>query len=247
MEERPVFDTDAVFNDDYLYFYADRLADERTEAEVDLIWRLLSIEPGSRILDLACGHGRVANRLAARGADVTGLDITELFLNLARADAAQRGVSAEYVHGDMRDLPWTAAFDRIVNWFTAYGYFDDEGNRRVLAEAARALRPDGQLLLELNHRDWIVSNFQPMHGVERGDDMMVDQAEIQPLTGRIVTRRTVFRAGTVRRMSFFVRLFTFTEIRDWLLQAGFSTVAGYGEDGGPLSPASRRMIVVATR
>jgi len=42
-----------------------------------------------------------------------------------------------------------------------------------------------------------------------------------------------------------VRLFGFPEIRDWLLAAGFAKVAGYGEDGRPLTASHRRMIVVA--
>jgi hypothetical protein len=36
-------------------------------------------------------------------------------------------------------------------------------------------------------------------------------------------------------------------MRDWLLQAGFATVDGYGQDGASLSPASRRLLVVARR
>jgi hypothetical protein len=41
------------------------------------------------------------------------------------------------------------------------------------------------------------------------------------------------------------RLFTFTELRDWLLAAGFTDVDGYGDDATPLSPPSRRLIVTA--
>ncbi|HEY6739260.1 MAG TPA: methyltransferase domain-containing protein, partial [Actinopolymorphaceae bacterium] len=103
----PDFDVEGVFDEDYLYFYADRVDDARSEADVDLIWRVLGLEPGMRVLDLACGHGRIANRLAARGCVVTGLDRTALFLDRAREDAARRGVEVEYVLGDMRELPWT--------------------------------------------------------------------------------------------------------------------------------------------
>lgn len=252
-DERPIdgaaprFDVADIFDDDYLYFYAGFLTDERSDADAELIWRLLDIAPGLRVLDLACGHGRIANRLAARGASVTGLDATERFLEVARSDAAARGVHVDYHHGDMRDLPWSGAFDRIVNWFTAYGYFTDADNRRVLVEAAKALKPGGRLLIEVNNRDWIVANFLPMHGVELGDDLMVDQSEYDPLSSRITTRRTVVRGGTVRKAEFFVRLFAFTELRDWLLAAGFRHVDGFGEDGTPLSRTSRRMTVVAHR
>lgn len=93
------------------------------------------------VLDLACGHGRIAARLAQRGCHLTGLDSSPLFLQLARQDAEARSVTVDYVHGDMRDLPWSARLDRIINWFTAFGYFDDADNRRVLAQAAAALKP----------------------------------------------------------------------------------------------------------
>src|SRR6187431_2322249 len=92
---RPGVDRQAAFDDDYLYFYEELLTPERTAGEVDLIWKLLELEPGLELLDLARGHGRIANPLAERGVRVTGLDATPLFLELARADAAERGVDGE--------------------------------------------------------------------------------------------------------------------------------------------------------
>ena len=95
-----------LFGEDYLYFWEQVLPDELSDRQADLIWRLLELEPGMEVLDLACGHGRHANRLAERGARVTGLDSSPLFLERARADAAARGVAVEYVEGDMRTIPW---------------------------------------------------------------------------------------------------------------------------------------------
>ncbi len=95
------------------------------------------MSPGDRVLDLACGHGRMANRLAERGAEVIGLDATASFLDLARLDAEERCVSVEYVQGDMRHIPWSSHFDVVVSWFTAFGYFDDDDNRHVLSRVAR--------------------------------------------------------------------------------------------------------------
>jgi endonuclease YncB( thermonuclease family) len=62
-----------------------------------------------------------------------------------------------------------------------------------------------------------------------------------------VSKRTIVRDGRVRRVPFFVRLFGFTELRDWLVQAGFAAVAGHDQDGVQLSAASRRLLVVAQR
>lgn len=238
------FDADGLFDDDYLHFFAEPL-EERADAETDLIWRLLGLEPGMEVLDLACGHGRIANRLAERGCRVTGLDATSAFLDHARRDAAARKVPVTYVEGDMRALPWDRRFDRVINWFTAFGYFDDEGNRRVLSEVAQVLSPSGRFGIELNNRDWIIRAFQPASVIEREGDLVIDQRRLEPLTGRVMTERTVVRQGRVRRIPFFVRMFTFTELRDWLLAAGFTNVTGHGEDGGPLAMDSRRMISVA--
>jgi SAM-dependent methyltransferase len=240
----PVFDTEGVFDDDYLYFFADAL-EERSNAETDLIWRLLDLRPGMQVLDLACGHGRIANRLAQRGCQVTGLDVTAAFLERARADAAARGVIVDYVQGDMRQLPWRHRFDRIVSWFTAFGYFDDAGNRQVLAQAAGALRPGGQLVVELNNYPVLVRGYLPSVVTGRDTDMVIDQHRLDPLTSRGIVTRTVIRDGKVRQTSFFTRLLTFPELRDWLLAAGFSAVAGYGEDGSPLATEHRRLITVA--
>jgi SAM-dependent methyltransferase len=243
----PRFDVDDVFDDDYLYFYAELLTDERAEREADLLWRLLELEPGAEVLDLACGHGRIANRLAGRGARVTGLDRSPRFLELARQDAAARGVDVEYVEGDMRSHPWTERFDRVLIWFTSYGYFGDDDNRSVLESARRALRPGGRLAIDLHNRDAFARNFLATRVLERDGDLMVDRAAFDVTTGRDEVERAVVRGAQVRRMHYSIRVFTFTELRDWLLQAGFDEVTAYDHEGEALAFETRRMIVVAAK
>jgi cyclopropane fatty-acyl-phospholipid synthase-like methyltransferase len=63
-----------IFDDDYLYFYAEVLSPERSDADADLVARLLSLRPGIRVLDVPCGEGRIAGRLARQGCDVIGID-----------------------------------------------------------------------------------------------------------------------------------------------------------------------------
>jgi ubiquinone/menaquinone biosynthesis C-methylase UbiE len=241
------FDFDEVFDADYLFFYEPLFADV-TEADVATIWRLLKLEPDMAVLDLACGHGRIANRLAERGARVTGLDATPLFLDRARRDAASRDVAVDYVEGDMRLLPWTdERFDRVVSWFTSFGYFDDQDNRRVLEEAHRVLRPAGRLLVENNNLVELLPRWQSAFVVERDGQFAIDRSCFDPTTGRATTERVIIRNGRTRRFVFSVRMFVAAELRDWLLDAGFTSVDLVDPSGDPLTVRSRRMISIAHR
>jgi hypothetical protein len=107
----------------------------------------------------------------------------------------------------------------VVSWFTAYGYFDDEQNRDVLTGVHRSLRPGGRFLVELNHKDGLLPQWLPSTVEQACDRTMIDERVYDPLTGRSNSRRTIVRDGSVRQSSFFTRMFSFTELRDWLLQA----------------------------
>ncbi|WP_410589497.1 SAM-dependent methyltransferase [Amycolatopsis sp. lyj-23] len=248
-----LFDAAGMYDEDYLHFFASSARAGRPagalggDAAAELTWRLLDLRPGLRVLDLACGHGDLAHRLAARGCRVTGLDSSAVFLDRARAHAAAAGIDVEYVAGDMRRLPWTARFDRVVNWSTAFGYFDDSTNRDVLRGIAVALRPGGRLAMDLDNLPAFLAAFAPSRVVAARDDgdLLVDRYRLDALTGRLEAERTVVRDGRARRTRFVKRLFGFPELRDWLLAAGFAEVAGFGEDGAPLTAHHRRMVVVA--
>lgn len=237
-----LFDAAPMYDADYLHFWGSgqRLDDSAPAAtprgdavaDLDLAWQLLDLAPGMRVLDLCCGHGVLANGLAGRGCEVTGLDFSTVLLDRARSDAAALGVEVTYVEGDTRDLPWSGHFDRVVNWSTAFGYFDDDTNHRVLDGIARVLRPGGRLAMDLNNMTSRIASFQPSRIAEHPDgSTLTDRFRLDPLTSRLLVTGAVVRDGRVRRVPFVVRLFGFPELRDWLLTAGFTQVSGYGEDG----------------
>ena len=97
------------------------------------------------MLDLACGHGRHSVELARHGCAVTGVDLSEPSLALAAARAAEAGVEVRLERADMRRIAFDAEFDAVINMFTAFGYFvDDAENRLVMVASPPLWRPAGR-------------------------------------------------------------------------------------------------------
>ena len=96
----------------------------------------------ARVLEVGCGPGEAAARIAAAGVDVEAVDISERMVELTRA----RGVSARV--GDVQELPFESdSFDAALAAWMLYHVPDVE---RGVAELARVLRPGGRLVAVTN-------------------------------------------------------------------------------------------------
>jgi hypothetical protein len=80
---------------------------------------------------------------------------------------------------------------------------------------------------------------------ERDGDFLIDRTTFDPVSGRASTERTIIRSGRTRRFRWSVRMFVASELRDWLLRAGFASVEFFDEGGEPMTASSRRMLAVA--
>jgi SAM-dependent methyltransferase len=237
-----------LFDDDYLYFYEEILGDERSDADAALAARLLSLSAGMRVLDVPCGEGRIAGRLAALGCDVVGVDSNERFVELARA----RHPGPEYRVADMRELAYDAEFHAVLNWFTSFGYFDPATNDAVLAAFARAVRPGGRLLLDVYNPSRLrrlveLAGGQTAIAVDRGNDLIVDRISIDDEQGRGHTERFLVRAGRVRKLEFSIELVDAETLTERLRAAGFADVELFGAGGSVFDAEGPRLIALARR
>ena len=243
------FDFEAVFEpNDYLYFYQDNLQKDRTEREVNFLIKYLQLEKQMKILDLACGHGRHSNRLAELGYNITGVDITKGFIDIARRNAKEKGVKINYINQDMRKITFRDKFDRVLLLFTAFGYFDDKTNLCVLQNTARALKPNGLLCFDTFNRNILLKSYLPYIVTERGNDLMIDIHSYNKTTYRLYNKRIVIRNGKRRDKPFFVRLYSPNEMKSLLKKAGLKLLKIYSDwEGKPFTNDSRRMIIVAEK
>ena len=112
--------------------------------QFDALLDALELGPEHRVLDLGCGIGRLAERVAERtGAHVTGLDFAREAIAAAAARTHDRTDRLQFVVGDLNRLTLTAAsYDAIISIDTLYFAFDLAATVRALV---RLLRPGGRL------------------------------------------------------------------------------------------------------
>ena len=106
----------------------------------DRLARAVAPQAGERALDLACGTGDIAFRLAGLGARVCGLDITPRMLQLARGKTT--APACTWTTGDMSALPFADGTFDIVT--TGYGLRNVPDLDAAVAEITRVLRPGGR-------------------------------------------------------------------------------------------------------
>jgi SAM-dependent methyltransferase len=97
-----------------------------------------------RLLDVGCGTGEHALLAARRGAVVTGVDIAPRAIEAARAKAADRGLTAEFLVGDALHLERLGEQFDVVLDSGVFHVFDDEHRPRYVAAVAAVLRPGGR-------------------------------------------------------------------------------------------------------
>ena len=242
---------ESFFGADYFEIYRDFFTPESTAAEVEGIASLLGLPPGARVLDLACGHGRHAIPLAERGFEVTGYDLSEVFLARARADAETRGVTVRWVQGDMRALSFEAEFDAVINIFTAFGYFADERDDvETLRRVRRSLAPGGRFLLETLHRDGLVARFRPQLEYTTSNGTLVRRNYVWDLARGVIEDRVqlVRPDGSQAEYASSLRVRSLHELLGLVRRAGLEPVSWYGGlDGSALELASRRLVLISAR
>jgi SAM-dependent methyltransferase len=230
------------FGEEYLRLYPHR-DDEDASAAVALIDRLYPLG-GLRALDLACGPGRHASQLAARGARVTGLDLSLPLLSLARART--RG-AVNLVRGDMRHLPFRAgAFDVVVNLFTSFGYFADDAQHAAVIAGSRALlRRGGVFVLDYLNDATVRARLVPHEERRISSQHVVIERSIAA-DGRYVLKE-MHLLNDGRSFLERVRLFTPDELMRLLEGAGFVVRHRFGDyGGGPDAPDAPRLILIGT-
>lgn len=132
--------------------------------------------PRGQILDVGCGTGALAQRLAGEGYEVTGVDPSDGMLDVLR----ERAPSITAVHGDGTDLPFEDnSFDLAYCVAVMHHVAEPEAVRKTLAEMVRVTRSGGRVLVwDHNPRNPYWSNLMGRVPQDTGEERLIPEEEL---------------------------------------------------------------------
>lgn len=141
-----------IFNEvatDYDQWYTTKMGRFVDEVETACAFELFMPQQDQKILDVGCGTGNFSIKLAEKGAIVTGIDVSDEMLNIARTKTG--GLPITYKNMDLYQLEFEDnTFDAVFS-MAAFEFVKDPA--RALSELFRVLKPGGKLMVGTIHLD----------------------------------------------------------------------------------------------
>ncbi|MDR0524632.1 MAG: class I SAM-dependent methyltransferase [Spirochaetaceae bacterium] len=206
--------------------------------------------PGPRLLDLCCGFGRVALELARREFLVTGVDLTQAYLETGREDAEYENLAIEWIQADIRSFKRPAFFDVATNLYISFGYFERIEDDRLTAENVFAsLKSGGTFIIETLGKELVARDFTVREWFPKAGFTVLTEYTLLDSWSTLHNRWILFKDGRqVTERTFTQRLYAASELRSLLLDVGFASVEIYGDwKGSPYDHQAEVLILVARK
>ena len=228
-------------------------AENSWAADDDFFLALAAERPGSRVLDLGCGTGRLTVALAAAGHRVTGVDPDAAAIARARTKPAADEVT--WLVGDSRVVPRSGFGLALMTSHVAQAIWRDDEWARTLRDVAAALAPGGRLVFDSRDpaaRAWAAWNPVDSRGVLALPDGTAVEGWYEVLqvdAGRVTfVDHTLLPDGSDDAAEATLAFRTEGELRDDLTAAGLTVDAVHGGwHGEQVGAGAGELVVVAHR
>ena len=187
--------------------------------------------PGMKAFDQCCGKGYLAHELDKAGLTVTGIDISEPYIEYARKQLSSP--HAEFLLGDAETFLRPEQYDISINWNTSFGYHaDDEQNERMLVPYSKNLKRGGQFFFSTMNPLFINKHFQRyiVKQVPSGDSTIITIRESRIEDGMMKSDWLIVYPDGHRETAFGqTKLYTVEQFRTLFQRYGLKVEQVYGD------------------
>jgi 2-polyprenyl-3-methyl-5-hydroxy-6-metoxy-1,4-benzoquinol methylase len=223
---------------------------------VDWIANHFGMDKSTRVADFGCGMGSYATRLAEKGADVTGIDFSETFIQHAKEVAKQKGLVINYVQQNYLEFETEERFDLITLLLCDFCALSPSQRKTILKKFYKFLKPDSSVLIDVysmnafNQRKetetyehscldsfWSPENYYCFQNTFKYNEEKV-----------ILDKYTIIEEKRTRVIYNWLQYYTEDSLRKEFEENGF-TVEGFYSDvtGTAISPESLEIVAVAKK
>lgn len=232
------------FNSPYYHILYQNRDEEEASRFINNLIDYLQPSKDACFLDLACGKGRHALQLSEQGYRVIGVDIAPD--NITEASKYERENLSFFVW-DMREPVRENHFDYVLNLFTSFGYFDDEGNKQTLEAVKTSLKQGGLFVIDYLNTTKATQTLKPEEDVQLDGVNFHLERELQ---GDFITKTiTVMDQDIEHVFQESVKALRLKNFERYFAHTGFEIIDRFGDyDLNPFDEStSDRLILIARK
>ena len=223
---------------------------------VDWIVTHFGIEKNRRVADFGCGMGTYATQLAEKGADVTGIDFSETFIQHAKEVAKQKEMDINYVLQDSLEFETEERFDLITLLLCDFCALSPSQRKTMLKKFYKFLKPDGSVLIDVyslnafNQREeaetyehsrlngfWSPENYYCFQNMFKYDEEKV-----------VLDKYTIIEEKRTRVVYNWLQYYSEDSLRKEFEENGFKVEGFYSDvTGTTTSPESLEIVIIAKK
>lgn len=208
------------------------------------------LKDGDKVLDACCGPGRISVELSLLNLDVLGVDIMQPFLDAAEESALAENTKLKVLNADMRHFSSKTKFDLAINVYNSFGYCDSvDEDLKIISKIYKSLKKGGKFILECVSRETAVKFFTEGEWFERAGKTVLTEFSVKGAWEGLNSKWILIgKDGSRLEHEFVQRLYSAAELRDKILNIGFSSAEVYGGyDLREYNQNADTMLILATK
>ena len=224
---------DHFFEGYYKEIWKSIIPEELTKMETEFLMGYFKLQANANVLDAMCGYGRHALALGRKGIAVTAVDNLPGYIDEIKEKATAENLPVQPVLAGILDWNEQAGYDLAICMGNSLNFFNAKDTLAILNKINKALKPNGQLLINSwSLAEIVFKNFTSRSWSQAGDKKFLTESRLVFSPTRMETECIMITdKGETEKKSGVDYIFSFNEMETLLQQSGFQLQEAFSIPG----------------